>query len=86
MDDEALKKYAYVSISSYRAKAVRSLKNEVKMPTEIARDTGIRKNHISKVLRELKDNGVAECINEEAKRGRLYRLTDVGEDIANFMD
>lgn len=86
MDDEALKKYAYVSISSYRTKAVRSLKNEVKMPIEIAEDTGIRKNHISKVLRELKDNGVAECINEEAKRGRLYRLTDVGKDIANFMD
>lgn len=86
MDDESLKKYAYVSISSYRTKAVKSLKNEVKMPTEIAEDTGIRKNHISKVLRELKDNGVAECINEEAKRGRLYRLTDVGEDIANFMD
>ncbi len=86
MDDESLKKYAYVSISSYRTKAVKSLKNEVKMPTEIAEDTGIRKNHISKVLRELKDNGVAECINEEAKRGRLYRLTDLGEDIANFMD
>jgi hypothetical protein len=37
-------------------------------------------------LRELKDSGVAECINEDAKRGRLYRLTDVGEDIADFMD
>ena len=86
MDDEALKKYAYVSISSYRAKAVKSLHNEVKMPTEIAEDTGIRKNHISKVLRELKDSGIAECINEYAKRGRLYRLTSVGEDIADFMD
>ena len=86
MDDEALKKYAYVSISSYRSKAVKSLKDEVKMPTEIAADTGIRKNHISKVLRELKESGIAECINEDTKRGRLYRLTDVGEDIADYMD
>ncbi|WP_369814541.1 hypothetical protein [Methanobrevibacter sp. YE315] len=52
------------------------------MPTQIASETGIRRNHISKVLRELKESGVAECINEEAKRGRLYRLTDLGEDIA----
>ena len=86
MDDETLKKYAYVSISSYRARAVKSLKDDVKMPSEIARDTGIRKNHISKVLRELKDCGVAECINEEAKRGRLYRLTDVGEEIVKHIN
>ncbi|AMD18440.1 transcriptional regulator [Methanobrevibacter sp. YE315] len=82
INDETLKKYAYINISSYRAKAVKSLQNDVKMPTQIASETGIRRNHISKVLRELKESGVAECINEEAKRGRLYRLTDLGEDIA----
>lgn len=82
IDDETLKKYAYVKISSYRKKAVQSLKNDVKMPTEISEDTGIRKNHISKVLHELKDCGVAECINEEVCRGRLYRLTKTGEQIA----
>ncbi|WP_407394225.1 winged helix-turn-helix domain-containing protein [Methanobrevibacter sp.] len=86
MDDETLKKYAYVSISSYRARAVKSLKDDVKMPSEIARDTGIRKNHISKVLRELKDCGVAECINEEVRRGRLYRLTDAGEQIVEKLE
>ena len=82
MDDETLKKYAYVNISSYRAKAVKSLQNDVKIPTQIVDETGIRRNHISKVLRELKESGVAECINEEAKKGRLYRLTDACETIA----
>ena len=86
IDDETLKKYAYVSISSYRKKAVKSLKDDVKMPMEISRDTGIRKNHISKVLRELKDCGVAECINEEVRRGRLYRLTEIGEEIVDRLD
>lgn len=37
--------------------------------------------NISKVLKELKTSGVAECINEEVKNGRLYRLTDVGDEI-----
>ncbi|WP_458457033.1 transcriptional regulator [Methanobrevibacter sp.] len=82
MDDETLKKYAYVNISTYRTRAVKSLKDDIKIPTQIADETGIRRNHISKVLRELKESGVAECINEEAKRGRIYRLTSVGEDIA----
>lgn len=82
LDDETLKMISYVSISSYRLKTVQSLKGgEVKIPTRIAADTGIRTNHISKVLSELKSSGIAECINEEARKGRLYRLTDVGEEI-----
>lgn len=82
MDDETLKTYAYVNISSYRVKTVNALKDEVKMPTQIAKDTGIRPNHISKVLHELKDANVAECLDESVRKGRLYRLTDLGEEIA----
>lgn len=86
MDDETLKKYAYVSISSYRAKVVKAMEDDVKTPIKLSKDSGIKKNHISKVLRELKESGVAECINEEAKRGRLYRLTDVGEEIVKHIN
>ena len=53
---------------------------------KISKDSGIKKNHISKVLRELKDAGVAECINEESKRGRLYRLTSLGNKIVDNLD
>ena len=84
MDDKTLTKYAYISISTYRIKTLKALKGcEVKTPTNIANDAGIRPNHISKVLKELKEVGVAECINEEAKKGRLYRLTDLGGEIAD---
>ena len=83
MEDEVLIKLAYVDISSYRSRAAKTLKDDVKTPTKIANDTGIRRNHISKVLRELKEAGVAECINEEVHRGRLYRLTSVGDEIVD---
>lgn len=82
IDDETLRTFAYVSISSYRARTVKALKDEVKIPTRIAEDAGIRQNHVSKVLKELKEAGVAECINEEARKGRLYRLTSTGAEIA----
>lgn len=82
MDDETLKKYAFVMISSYRVKTIKALSDSESIPTKIAKDSGIRRNHISKVLRELKEIGAVECINEEAKKGRLYRLTDVGEEIS----
>ncbi|MBQ7927584.1 MAG: transcriptional regulator [Methanobrevibacter sp.] len=87
LDDETLKKLAYVSVSTYRVKAIKSLQDgQVKIPTKIAEEAGIRSNHISKVLTELKDIGAAECINEEARKGRLYRLTGLGEEISHNLD
>lgn len=86
MDDETLKVYGYVISSSYREKSVKSLNKSDKIPTELAEDIGIRSNHISKVLSELKECGVAECVNEEKRKNRLYRLTEKGKDIAEFID
>ena len=86
IDDETLKKYAYVNISSYRVNAVKALKDELKTPTDIAADAGIRVNHISKVLRELKETGVAECINEDSRKNRLYKLTEVGDEIVDYLE
>ncbi len=87
LDDETLKKLAFVSVSTYRVKAIKSLEDgQVKIPTNIAKDAGIRSNHISKVLTELKEIGAAECINEEARKGRLYRLTDLGETISDHIE
>lgn len=83
IDNQTLKKYAYVSISSYRVKTMKAMQDEIKTPSKIAEDTGIRMNHISKVLRELKDTDVAECINPEVRKGRLYRLTDTGNEIVD---
>lgn len=80
-DDELLKLTAYVEISKYREKTLKSIGNNVKIPTNIAKYSGIRTNHISKVLSELKSKEIVECINEEARKGRLYRLTDTGKKV-----
>ena len=79
--DELLKLKQYVKISKYREKTLKSIGDNVKIPTKIAEDSGIRPNHISKVLSELKSKEIVECINEEAHKGRLYRLTNNGKDI-----
>lgn len=80
-DDELLKLTSYVEISKYREKTLKSIGNNVKIPTNIAKDSNIRTNHISKVLSELKSKEIVECINEEARKGKLYRLTDTGKKV-----
>ena len=81
LSDEMLTEISYVQISKYRTKVMKSLDGEVKIPTDIANDSGIRTNHISKVLSELKAHELVECINPEVRKGRLYRLTDKGEKV-----
>jgi len=83
MNDETLKAYAYVTISKHRTTIVKHLKNKFQTPTQIAKDTGVLRNHVSMYLKSLKEYDIVECINPEAKKGRLYRLTSKGEDVAD---
>ena len=81
LSDEMLTEISYVQISSYRKKVMKSLDGEILIPTQIAKNSEIRPNHISKVLSELKAHELVECINPEVRKGRLYRLTDKGDEI-----
>ena len=71
----------YVNSSQYRLKVTKSLDSNVKILSEIANDTEIFQNHISNTLRQLKEHELIECINPEVKKGRLYRLTDKGDEL-----
>lgn len=86
LTDEMLIEISYVEISQYRKKVMKSLDGEVKIPSNIAKDSGIRTNHISKVLSELKSHELVECINPEVRKGRLYRLTDKGDDVVKNLE
>lgn len=78
MDEDVIK---YVNRSKYRARTLKAIGDDVKMPKEIAEDSGILQNHISNVLRQLKDKDLVECLNPNARKGRLYRLSDDGLDV-----
>ena len=78
-NDELLKKCSYVAISSYRRKVLETLKNDVKIPTKISEESGVGIKHVSNVLTDL------VCINEDAHKGRLYRLTDEGKNVVSMI-
>lgn len=83
MDEDLIK---YIRRSRYRVRALKAIGEGVKIPKEIAEDSGILQNHISNVLRELKDKDLVECLNPDARKGRLYRLSDEGLDILDKVD
>lgn len=81
LSDEMLIEIAYVKISTYRTKVMKTLDGKVKIPSQIAKDVNIGQTHISKVLKQLKEHELIECLNPEFKKGRLYRHTNKGDEI-----
>ena len=82
MDDEVLKLMGYVISSKYRTEVMKTLVDKPKIPSQIAKDIGIKQNHISNVLNQLKEKELIKLINPEVRKGRIYELTDVGLEIA----
>ena len=76
----------YINRSQYRLKVMKTLDDNVKIPSKIAKDTEIFQNHISATLRQLKEHELIECINPEVRKGRLYRLTEHGEDVVKNLE
>ena len=86
LTDEILTEISYVQMSKYRIKVMKSLDGDVKIPSVISKDSGIKTNHISKILSELKAHELVECINPEVRKGRLYRLSDKGDIIIKNLE
>lgn len=76
----------FVQMSTYRQKVLTSLDGNVLMPKEIAKRSGIKTNHVSKVLSELKGMNLIEIINPEVRKGRLYRLKNDGKMVLDDLN
>lgn len=58
----------------------------MRSPSEISKHTNIRLNHVSMYLGELKESGLVECLNETAKKGRLYHMTEIGKKVIEIVE
>ena len=83
MDEDLVR---YVNKSSYRARAFKAIGEDIKIPKEIAQDSGILQSHISNVLRDLKEKNLVECLNPKMRKGRLYRLSEEGLKILDKIE
>jgi len=86
MDEEIINLLSFVKSSIYREEIIKYLGKETKMPSEIAKDLKISNTHTSKHLKSLKKRKIIVCLNEDAKRGRLYRNTKIGVELLNYVN
>ena len=84
-EEELLISLGYVIASSYRLRVIKYIGTGVKIPSDIAKKIGVRTNHISNVLSDLKENGLVICLNENAHKGRLYKNTELSLEILRYL-
>ena len=77
---------ALLKSSEYRHKIIEAIGNDTLTPSEIANKIDIRLNHVSTFLKELKENNLVRCLNEDTRKGRLYELTETGKNAINKLN
>ncbi len=75
----------FVKVSKYRTDTLKTIGHTYKMPTEIARETEFKTSQVSCALIDLKKKNLVVCLNEDAKKGRLYRCTELGQEILEHL-
>ena len=82
MERQIIKGISLIKNSGYRKRILTSLSDvNYLTPSEISQKTKLRLNHVSNFLKDLKDNKLILCLNDEDKRGRLYQITDLGKRV-----
>ena len=71
----------FIKISKYRMNTIKSIGDDIKIPSEIAKELNIETSQVSYALMDLKEKKLVKCLNEEAKKGRLYQCTDLGKEL-----
>ena len=84
-NDEIFDLVGYIMASDYRTKILKSIGESMKIPSAIAEEIGLRTNHVSNVLKDLKDKNLVVCLNEDARKGRLYKIADLGLEVLNYI-
>ncbi len=86
MKTDIIHSISLIKSSKNKLKIMESLHEDIKIPSEIANETGIRLNHVSNLLKDLKDDGLVKCLNEESKKGRIYQLTKKGNTVFDIVN
>ena len=71
----------FVKISQYRMNTLKSIGETLKIPSEIARENNYKTSQVSSALIDLKNKNLVFCVNEEVRKGRLYKCSELGLNV-----
>jgi len=55
-------------------------------PTELAKQLDLDRSTISRVMLELTEKGLVECLTPDERMGRYYRITEIGKKVVAIIE
>lgn len=77
--EDFYKDISFLKAGKYRIKVIQDIENKIKTPKEISKSAEIPMRETSRALGELKKRKFVIVLDESAKKGRLYKLTEKGK-------
>jgi DNA-binding MarR family transcriptional regulator len=72
---------SFVMSGKLRFRVLVELKDSQKTPSDLKENIGSPISHISKTLKELESEGLAECLTPERRKMKFFRITNKGIEI-----
>jgi predicted transcriptional regulator len=86
IEKDYLNDLSLIKASKHKQKIINTLADgNLKIPSEIGKLIGLKTNHVSSNLKELKERGIIKCLNEDKKKGRLYCITKRGKILSGLL-
>lgn len=87
MQKELIDSISLIKNSKYRHEVLKVLNDKSLLtPKDISKKVNLRLNHVSMTLSELKEYDLVECVNDDSKRGRLYKIKPLGEKTLEWLN
>lgn len=86
MDKEMYELLGFVKVSRHRTNTLKSIGTELKIPSQIAKELNVKTSQVSSALMDLKNKNLVICVNEEVRKGRLYKCTPLGLKILKILN
>jgi len=75
----------FIKASSHRINILTSLLKKEQTPRELQDSVKIHFSQVSLILKELMEKGLVECLNEDSRKGKIYSLTQSGEEAIKYI-
>ena len=86
MKKKLIEGISIIEMSTHREKVLKDLENKVKTPSKIGKSVAISTSNVSRALKELQEKSLVMCLNPEKKVGRLYQITELGQEVLKHIE
>jgi len=78
---------AFIKSGKYRIKVMRYIRdNNMVTPNDISQSMDVILPQVSRTLSELENKEIILCTTPNRNKGRIYRLTEKGKKILDFLE